>query len=271
MAKRELVFLKLGGSLITDKTKPFTTRPVVIQRLCKEIAEARKAKKFELIIGNGGGSFPHGPAHKYQTHRGHLGPQSVRGFAEVQDAASRLNRIVVNSLLGAGVNACSIHPSAGAIARESKIEHWDLKPIKKILDLGLVPCVYGDVAIDEKQGMCILSTEEIFSFLAEELKPSRIVIAGEVDGVYAGNPNENPGASLIAEIDKKNFAEVKQWLGASRAAADVTGGMLGKVNKLRKIAALSKNSEIIVVNGLAAGRVRDVLEGKSVVGTIIKN
>jgi isopentenyl phosphate kinase len=268
--KRETVFLKLGGSLITDKTKPFTTRPTVIQRLAREIAEARKAKKFDLLVGNGGGSFPHGPAHKYQTHRGYLGPESVRGFAEVQDAAARLNRIVVNALLAAGVNACSVHPSASAIARESRIAKWDLKPLRKIMELGLVPCVYGDVAIDEKRGMTILSTEEIFAFLAEELKPSRIIVAGEVDGVLAGNPNENPEASLIPEITKKNYEEVKAWLGGSRAAADVTGGMLGKVAKLREIAALSRNSEIVVVNGLAAGRVRDALQGKNVVGTKIK-
>jgi isopentenyl phosphate kinase len=269
MAKREIVFLKLGGSLITDKTKPFTTRPTVIHRLCKEIAEARKTKKFDLLIGNGGGSFPHGPAHRFQTHRGYLGPESVRGFAEVQDAAARLNRIVVNALLAAEVNACSIHPSAGAIARESKIVKWDLKPLRKIMNLGLVPCVYGDVAIDEKQGMTILSTEEIFAFLAEELKPTRIIVAGEVDGVLAGDPNQG-NAKLIHEISKKNFSEVSKWLGASRAAADVTGGMLGKVNKLREIAALSKNSEIVVVNGLAANRVRNALEGKNVVGTTIK-
>ena len=270
--KREIVFLKLGGSLITEKTRAFTTRPTVIARLCKEIAEARKTKKFDLLIGNGGGSFPHGPAHKFQTHRGYLGLQSVRGFAEVQDAAARLNRIVVNALLAAGVNACSIHPSAGAIARESRIVKWDLAPLKKILELGLVPCVYGDVAIDEKRGMCILPTEEIFAFLAEELKPTRIIVAGEVDGVFAGNPNEVAAgiAPLIPEINKKNYAEVSQWLGASRAAADVTGGMLGKVDKLREIAALTKNTEIIVVNGLAAERVRDALLGKNVVGTVIK-
>ncbi|MFH0973666.1 MAG: isopentenyl phosphate kinase [Candidatus Micrarchaeota archaeon] len=268
--KKEIVFLKLGGSLITDKTRPFTTRPTVISRLSREIAEARKTKHFELVIGNGGGSFPHGPAHKFQTHRGFLGPQSVRGFAEVQDAAARLNRIVVNALLAAGVNACSIHPSAGAIARESRIVKWDLTPLKKILELGLVPCVYGDVAIDEKQGMTILPTEEIFAFLAEELKPNRIVIAGEVDGVFAGNPNENPSAPLIPEINKKNYADVKTFLGGSRAADDVTGGMLGKINKLREIAALSRASEIIVVNGLATGRVRDALLGKNVVGTVIK-
>jgi len=267
--KKEIVFLKLGGSLITDKTKPFTTRPTVIHRLCNEIAEARKAKRFGLIIGNGGGSFPHGPAHKYQTHRGYLGPESVRGFAEVQDAAARLNRIVVNALLAAGVNACSIHPSAGAIARESRIVRWDLRPLRKILDLGLVPCVYGDVAVDERHGMCILPTEEVFAFLAEELKPTRIIVAGDVDGVLAGNPAFG-SAPLIPEINKKNYADVSKWLGASRAAADVTGGMLGKVNKLREIAALSRASEIIVVNGLAAGRVRDALEGKNVVGTVIK-
>ncbi|MEM0475204.1 MAG: isopentenyl phosphate kinase [Candidatus Norongarragalinales archaeon] len=271
MEKHELVFLKLGGSLVTDKTKPFTTRPTVIHRLCREIAEARKAKKFNLLVGNGGGSFPHGPAQRFQTQKGYLSPQSVRGFAEVQDAAARLNRIIVNALIAAGVNACSIQPSAGAIAKNSRIIKWDLAPLKKILALGLVPCVYGDVAIDERRGMTILSTEEIFAFLARELKPSRIIVAGEVDGVLTKDPNKEPSASLILEINKKNYLEVASWLGGSRAAADVTGGMLGKVNTLRKIAALSRKTEIIVVNGLVAGRVRDALEGKKVVGTKIKN
>jgi len=39
---KDLILIKLGGSLITDKTKPFTPRLDVIKRLAKEIHEARQ-------------------------------------------------------------------------------------------------------------------------------------------------------------------------------------------------------------------------------------
>ena len=40
----ELVFVKLGGSVITDKTQPETARPEVIARLAGEIAAALAAR-----------------------------------------------------------------------------------------------------------------------------------------------------------------------------------------------------------------------------------
>ncbi|MFN8459248.1 MAG: hypothetical protein U0401_32125 [Anaerolineae bacterium] len=55
----ELVLLKLGGSVITDKTKPFTARMDVIERLAQEINHALtdRGGDLQLIIGHGAGSF----------------------------------------------------------------------------------------------------------------------------------------------------------------------------------------------------------------------
>ena len=41
-----LVFLKLGGSLITDKTQASTPRIEVIERLVDEIANAKREKRL---------------------------------------------------------------------------------------------------------------------------------------------------------------------------------------------------------------------------------
>ena len=52
------IFLKLGGSLITDKDKPYTARTQVIADIAKEIVAARKTDPdMELLIGHGSGSF----------------------------------------------------------------------------------------------------------------------------------------------------------------------------------------------------------------------
>ena len=54
-------FLKLGGSLITDKSRPQTARLDVLERLASEIAQAyHKHPDLSLVIGHGSGSFGHG-------------------------------------------------------------------------------------------------------------------------------------------------------------------------------------------------------------------
>ncbi len=74
-ASRELVFLKLGGSLITDKKRPHTPRMDVIRRLAREIAAARNIRPdLQLVLGHGSGSFGHIPAEKYGTHQGVKSP-----------------------------------------------------------------------------------------------------------------------------------------------------------------------------------------------------
>ncbi|MFN3331018.1 MAG: uridylate kinase, partial [Caldilinea sp.] len=66
-----LVFLKLGGSLITDKRKAETPRLDVIARLAQEIAAAQQDDPaLRLVIGHGSGSFGHIYGRKYGTRDG---------------------------------------------------------------------------------------------------------------------------------------------------------------------------------------------------------
>ncbi|KKU16180.1 MAG: hypothetical protein UX25_C0041G0012 [Candidatus Woesebacteria bacterium GW2011_GWC2_45_9] len=39
---KKLILIKLGGSVITDKTKPFTAKPKIIKRLALEIKGAKR-------------------------------------------------------------------------------------------------------------------------------------------------------------------------------------------------------------------------------------
>ncbi|MBI4154352.1 hypothetical protein HY501_03370, partial [Candidatus Woesearchaeota archaeon] len=81
----------LGGSVITDKSKPYTARRDIIRNLAKEIKEALDEKKFPLIVGHGSGSFGHTSAAKYSTHNGAINKKSWEGFSKVQNDAARLN------------------------------------------------------------------------------------------------------------------------------------------------------------------------------------
>ncbi|MBN1319078.1 MAG: hypothetical protein JXA42_26580, partial [Anaerolineales bacterium] len=55
-----VLFLKLGGSLITDKTRRETPRFDVIKWLAAEVREALDRRPdLKLVIGHGSGSFGH--------------------------------------------------------------------------------------------------------------------------------------------------------------------------------------------------------------------
>jgi len=262
-----LILVKLGGSLITDKTKPFTTRPDIIKRLAREIHEARQEREIKLIIGHGGGSFPHKPAKDYRTDLGVIDKDSFKGIAAVQDAAANLNRIVVNSLIEAGENAISFNPSSSVIAEESIVKHWHLEPMKMMLKYDLLPVVYGDVVIDVRRGCSIISTEEILNFLSRDLDSKRIILVGITDGVFDKDPNKYPDAKLIPEINSENYLQVREYLGGS-AGIDVTGGMLHKVDQMFILTKFGIEAEII--NGEKEGFLKRALLGERVLGTVIK-
>lgn len=263
---KPLVFVKLGGSLITDKNKPYSVNQEVIRRLSREISEAMKEGGISLVVGHGSGSFGHVSARRYQTAKGFVSEDSRYGMCVVQNDAAKLNRIVIESLVNAGVPAISFQPSSSCIAADSRIEKCFLKSFKKKLEHGIVPVPYGDIGIDIKKGCCILSTEEVFRYLAEELHPEKIILVGKVDGVFTADPKKDKNATQIKEVSKKNWEEVRKGLSGSDGI-DVTGGMIQKIEHSVEMA---KNGiEVEIISGLKEGNLKRCLLGENV-GTIIR-
>jgi len=269
MSRSKLFLLKLGGSLITDKSRPYTPRISIIDRLSREIKEAG-LKEDKLVVGHGGGSFPHTSASKYKTHMGFIDENSKKGMAIVHLDALKLNMIIVESLLKTGLDVYPIHPSSISVAEDSTIKEIFLKTMEALLEKDIIPVVYGDVGIDVKKGCCILSTEEIFRSIAlhfnEKYKPF-IIMCEEVDGVYTDDPFKNPDATLIREINRKNYERVKIYLGGSKDV-DVTGGMRHKVEKLFELSRLGIES--IIINCKKKNNLKKALKGQKIIGTYIR-
>lgn len=263
---KNLIFVKLGGGLITDKNKPYSFRLDVIDRLCREISQAGKENKFSLLLGNGVGSFAHTSAKKYKTIEGFINNQSKYGFCKVHNDAAEISKIVINSLLKAGEKVFSIAPSSCFLTRRSKIIDSNLKIIKKLLDYGIVPVVYGDVAVDLEKGSSILATEDTFVYLAKKLKPKKIILVGKVNGVYTDDPIKNEKAEFIPRINKKNWQEIRKYLKGSDGI-DVTGGMAQKVEKSIELA--KTGCKVLIINGNKPNYLKRALLGETL-GTLIE-
>ncbi|MGC8776963.1 MAG: isopentenyl phosphate kinase [Candidatus Micrarchaeia archaeon] len=265
----ELYFLKIGGSVITDLSKPYTAKMEEIRRVLSEIKEAKAKKGFEIIIGHGSGSFAHLPAKEYNVPAGIINEKSRKGATLTYLAAKELNNIFVKEAIDLGIDVFPFSPSSFGIAEESMLSNGIVEHIKTTIERGFIPVTYGDVVIDKKKGVAIASTEEVFRFLAIKMKPSKVFLATDVDGVFDKDPEKNSDARLVNVVDASNINEIIKSTDSSSKRIDVTGGMRNKVMRLYDI---SKNTGAMcyIFNGTKEGNIRKMLIGELERYTLVK-
>jgi len=248
-------FVKLGGSLITDKTRPHAPRRETIARLAEEVRASLDADPgLSLLLGHGSGSFGHWAARPYGTREGVATPAEWRGYAEVAAAAARLNRIVTDAFLEAGVPVFSLQPSASARCRDGEVRHLSVRPIREALRRGLVPLVYGDVALDDVRGGTIASTEDLFVYLADVLYPARILLLGSVPGVLDGD------GQVISRITPASYPRWRDAFSGS-CGVDVTGGMADKVARMVDLVQRHTETSVRICTGMRPGLLTRLLLG----------
>lgn len=261
-----LQLLKLGGSLITDKAQPHAARPEVMRRLAREISVVlQEAPSLQLVLGHGSGSFGHVVGQRYGTRTGVRTAEEWQGFQKVWWEARALNWMFMEILHEVGLAALLFPPSAGAIADDGQVADWTLDPIRNALKAGLLPVVYGDVAFDRTRGGTILSTEDLFDYLARRLRPRRILLAGLEAGVWADYPER---MRIIPEITSANIGEVLPAV-KKADAVDVTGGMASKVAQSLELVEAIAGLDVLIFSGAESGALRRALSGEKV-GTVIK-
>jgi isopentenyl phosphate kinase len=260
---QQTIFLKLGGSLITDKSRARTPRLDVIRRLAQEIAAARRDASLRLVLGHGSGSFGHVEAKQYGTAGGVKTAEDWAGFVAVWVAADALNRLMMDALAAAGVPAIRMAPSSSAIMDDGQLRELSSEPVRRALDAGLVPVVYGDAVFDRTRGGGIASTEMVFSALAPALHPDRILLAGIESGVFADYPARK---TLLRRIRIAEWDTLRRTLEGSEHI-DVTGGMLSKVQSMLELAGGRGDLKALVFSGAVEGNVRRALAGEDAGGT----
>lgn len=275
---KELVFLKLGGSLITDKTQPYTPLLDRMDDIALQIATTLQTQpNLRLVIGHGAGSFGHVAASEYKTRDGYPRPSPLmhrerdeteenywKGFAEVWYQASSLNRYMMKALHKANVRAISLPPSSSVIASEGRVSVWETTPIRMALSSRIAPVIFGDVVFDEIRGGTILSTEDLFIHLARALSPERILLAGLEAAVWEDFPARK---KRIEKITPLTFDEFSRGIGKSEGA-DVTGGMESKVAQMLELVQYNHELSVQIFSGTEPGNIVHALTGETL-GTVI--
>lgn len=253
-----LVFIKLGGSLITDKDIASTARPEVLLSLCRQLRRALDDMPgLRILLGHGSGSFGHAAAEKANWRRGEPFHGNWTGYRAIWQAARALNHLVLESLQQAGVPALAFPPSASVIAERGTITRWDIEPLEHALAAGMVPVVYGDIVFDNIHDAAILSTENLFVHLAGRLRPQRILLAGITPGVCSDFPDCR---TTIPEITPAAFPALESIIHGS-GSTDVTGGMVDKVRSMLALVQNLPGLEVMILDGRPQDALYHALQG----------
>jgi isopentenyl phosphate kinase len=264
LSERKLTILKIGGSVITDKSGELAARMQDINRLAQEI---RDAGVRNLIIVHGGGSFGHPLAQQYAINAGLREENQRIGFAETHHVMTVLNGLFMDALIWHNVPAVSITPSSCIITKKGRVECFEEAPLKMLLKMGFLPVTYGDAVLDTELGFAILSGDQLVSHLATRFNAERIVMGVDVDGLYDADPKSEKTARMFNHLTLEEVKELQSKL-AKPTAHDVTGGMFGKITEL--LPAIEQGVRVTIVNATKPNHICMALKGEKVEGTLME-
>ncbi len=259
---KELTVLKLGGALISDKSKPYTFRGDVLNTAAREIRECMDEGLIEsLVLVQGVGSFGHPPVLKYKLHKGFQNPEQIMQLSLTQAKVSELRTLVVQGMTDAGIPVCLMYPSSMMVAEKARILRYFLEPLKGFLDIGMVPLIGGDILIDTDMGFSVCSGDPMLTLIAREFGAKRIIYASDVSGIYDSDPKVNPDAQLFDSINLSNLDEAIEKMGKA-GAEDASGAMQGKVASIEPVTDLIKNGlEVSIISMMRYGALKALLNG----------
>lgn len=255
MIDRNIVFLKIGGSLLSDRNRACTLNYDYILRILPLI----RPLIGNLVLVHGMGSFGRAWMQLYDGKR--LSREKASLARSIQRELRAFHEVLLDILVAGGIHVRSLDPQALFIVRAGKIEVGCLELIPYMLNLSELPVLYGGTVPEYDGEFGVLSSDQIVENAAISLNAHHVVWATDVPGVYARGRDGNAG-KVIAELTQDNRNQV--W-NAKSDLIDCTGGMASKLESAFRLANAGIPS--IFVNGHDETSLEKALEGQCESGT----
>lgn len=242
-----MMIVKIGGSVITDKSTYRSFKPEVMSR----ISSILKVLSDEIIVIHGAGSFGHIKAAEFGLPST-KSLDKMRGYSIIHRDVMELNLKIIDNLITAGLNPITVSP-ADTFGNRASTER-----ILAYHKSGFLPVSHGDVFLRENK-LEIISGDTLVFILAKKLRPTRVIFLSDVDGVFSSDPKINHEGRLLKNLDGE--------IDFRSRITDVTGGMRLKVETMRSVARYCQ--AVYLINGNFPERLLQ-LDEPSLIGTRIQ-
>lgn len=262
---KDLTVIKLGGSLLTDKSKPYEARKSVMQTIARELKSCVDSGLIEnLVIVHGVGSFGHPPVLEYKLHRGYTGPEQFIPLSKTQRVVNEFRQIITKVFQEEGIPVNLLHPSSMVVAEKMRIVRSFFDPLEGWMSLGMVPLLGGDLLYDAAMGFSVGSGDLLAVELARKLGAKRLIYAMDVSGFYDDNPKINTEASLMDKITLSTLSTILKTM-EQKGATDASGAMKGKLYSISTANDLiSSGLDVALLSMMEEGNLTAFLKGEEV-------
>jgi len=246
--KCERLVVKLGGSVITVKDKPYTLAADRLERAARTLGSYYRSSEgtIQMIVVHGGGSYGHQAVHEARAKP----VLDQVDAARIQLAMHELAGHVAKALIAEGVPA-SIYP--GHSLCDGRGRRCSMTPLIGAVHAGMVPQTYGDALYEE--GLSIISGDDLAVQAASALNADCLIFVTGVPGVLDREGRTIPVVTSPDQVPP-----------LATTSVDYTGGMTAKVRKAFSFLRGHENSKVWIV-GLE-GLEKLLLEGEPA-GTLL--
>ncbi|MCQ2085399.1 MAG: isopentenyl phosphate kinase [archaeon] len=255
-----MILIKLGGSVITDKTEYRKFNKETVSRLADEIRRSGE----EVIIVHGAGSFGHVVSKQFNLQKGYQDDKQIPAMARVMCVTRDLSSMVVEALLAREIPAVSVPIGSCFVADGGKLILDNEEPLRRLTELGIMPVMFGDVITDRQTRFSIVSGDQIMEHLCRMYNPSKVIFVSDIDGLYDKNPKTDRNAKMIGTVTKKKMDEIAMESNVD----DVTGGVRNKMESMLRMT--DSQRRCYLINGNAPNRLYSLLKGETVTCTVAK-
>ena len=260
-----LVLIKFGGSLITNKSEKCSAKLEIIDKLSNTISEILNMGK-KVIIVHGAGGYGHIKAKKWRISEGkilEIIDDQYKAIEEIRNDMEILNKLIISRLASYSIDAKSYSPHKNGIGLG--LDYTLDEEFFRTTSVDYVPVTYGDVVdSNTEKEFGILSGDDLCEIICNVFKPSHVIFT--MDGAMGliDDPSLPNGGNLIREFYPNN-----QEIVTTKIPNDVTGGMSLKLK--RAINCHKTGARVSIINGNNVEMILKAISGEEYVGTEFLN
>ncbi|WP_308754437.1 glutamate 5-kinase [uncultured Anaerotruncus sp.] len=245
------VVVKVGSSTLTHESGLLNIRRV--EQLVKVLADIKNSGRQVVLVSSGAQAVGVGKLGLHEKPADMPGKQAVAAIGQCElmyiydKQFSEFNHVTSQILLTRDV--------VDDAARKRNAENT----IRRLLELGTVPIVNENDSVSTEE-IEFGDNDTLSAMVAVLAGADLLVILSDIDGLYDGNPRENPGAKLLHEVVE--ITPEIEACAAGAGSARGTGGMITKIHAAQL--ATAAGVDMVIMNGAQPKKLYDLFENAEI-------
>lgn len=253
MSAQTIIVVKIGSNTLLDQKRE--VRPAVIRTLFLAIEEARERGRQILLVTSGAVA---------------LGRRAFANDHAPRALCAAVGQAELLSLYQEIANEHNIRIGQILLSRPHFLERAHFlhlqQQMTQLFESGVVPIINENDALVADTAWSFVDNDSLAAILAVSFLAQELILVTHVDGLFTADPQVDPGAELITEVNDVNQQLLRYC--SDNVSSGGRGGMLSKL----KAARICTNAGVVarIINGLKPETLREGVCGGEPVGTLCR-